>query len=336
MDKMQNHNLVNHVNPVHSKILSALDRRRDLLARDDTNALRLFHDQADGIAGLVIERFGPALIVQIHQGRFTPDLNDLKSAAELLSHQLGTKAVYLKHFVRDRAGVSDEESDQHRDPQPWIGEPLPEEFEIIENGLRFLIRPFDGFSVGLFLEHRDNRRLIRELSTGKRVLNLFAYTCGFSVAAAAGAAEHVASVDLSKKYLEWGKRNFSVNNLPIDSHKFYASDAMDFFKRAARQSQRFDLAIVDPPTFSRQRRPERVFEIEKDLPELLSGTMSLLNPGGQLFFSTNCRTLYMRRILQAINQAAYPRRVTILRHPPLPPDFPGDPDYSKSVLIAVE
>ena len=310
-----------------------MGRRSELLARDDTNAYRLFHDQADGTSGLVIERFGPALIVQVHEGRLGTELADLKSVVEQVAPRLGVRAVYRKHFVRDRTGVSDTDSELHRDPTPWIGEPLPEEIDIVENGLRFLIRPYDGFSVGLFLEHRDNRRLIRELAAGKRVLNLFAYTCGFSVAAAAGCAEHVASVDLSKKYLELGKRNFAANNLLLDAHKFYASDTLDFFKRAARQGQRFDLAIVDPPTFSRQRRPERVFEIEKDLPELLAGAISMLNPDGQLFFSTNCRTLYMRRILQSITEAANSRRVTILRHPPLPIDFAGDADYSKCVLV---
>jgi 23S rRNA (cytosine1962-C5)-methyltransferase len=314
----------------------ALQRRRDLLSRDDLNAYRLFHDEFDGIAGLVIERFGPVLIVQLHEGRLAIEIDEIKSLAAALQEQLGTQAVYLKKFIRDRAGLDGDDAELHSDPRPWIGEPVDAEFAINENGLQFLIRPYDGFSVGLFLEHRDNRLMIRDLSANRRVLNLFAYTCGFSVAAAVGRAASVSSVDLSKRYLEWGKRNFETNCLDLSPHRFYASDTFDFFKRAARQQQRYDLAIIDPPTFSRQRRPASVFELEKDLPELLAGTFALLDPGAHVFFSTNTRTLHPRRILQELTAAAAPRRMTILRHPALPPDFSGDADYSKSLLIKLD
>ena len=224
----------------------------------------------------------------------------------------------------------------HADPQPWIGEPVEEEFLVREDGLKLAVRPYDGFSVGLFLEHRDNRRRIQALAAGRRVLNAFSYTGGFSVAAAMGGAVSVASVDVSKRYLEWSKRNFSANGLDVSPHRFYCSDVFEFYRRARRQGLRYDLVVLDPPTFSRVPRSKKVFEVERQLDELIAGAVGLIDPGGILLLATNDRGLSRERMEKALMQADPARGCTIIERPALPIDFAGDPEYSKTVIGRLE
>lgn len=322
---------------------AALARRKSLLDDSAIEALRLFHGRADGIDNLVVEKWGgataplrPVLIVQLHQGLPGPTPEELRPFMQQWRDRFGATAVYLKHFVRDRGGTEAQIRTAHSDATPWIGEAVAEEIAVREGDFTFLVRPYDGFSVGLFLEHRDNRRRIAELARGRRVLNAFAYTCGFSVAATHGGAASIASVDLSKRYLEWGKRNFAANNLATDPHRFYCSDYYEFLKRSRRQNLRFDLAILDPPTFSRRRRPAAVFELREELPRLVSETIERLDPGGLLFLATNDRQLRLETLEATIRKAASHRRGTVTARPDLPPDFAGDPDYAKSILIRFE
>ena len=315
-----------------ARLSAALARRKVLLDDPAIEALRLFHGRADGIDNLVVEKWGPVLITQLHEALPGPTSDELRPVMQQWRERFGAMAVYLKHFVRDRGGMEAEIRASHSDPAPWIGDAVAEEISIREGDLTFLIRPYDGFSVGLFLEHRDNRRRIAELAGGRRVLNAFAYTCGFSVAAAKGGAASVASVDLSKRYLEWGKRNFAANSLPTDPHRFYCSDYYEFLKRARRQNLRFDLAILDPPTFSRRRRPAAVFELRAELPRLVSETIECLDPGSILFLATNDRQLRLETLEATIRKAAPHRRCTVTTRSGLPPDFAGDPEYAKGLL----
>lgn len=309
----------------------ALQRRVSLVQSGVTDAFRVVNGQADDLPGLVIDKFGPVLIVQLHEGRGTMSLDALRQPIERLLHKLGGRAAYLKQFVKDRNSAAANVDAGHQNALPWIGEPVERELVIHENDMRFLIRPYDGFSVGLFLEHRENRRRVRESSHDRAVLNLFAYTCGFSVAAALGGAREVTSVDLAKKMLEWGRANFRENGLDDSRHLFFCTDTFDFFKRAARQGRRYDLIVMDPPTFSRMRRPARVFELEARLPDLFSAAVALLNKGGTLFFATNHRQLAHRDVEAALRSAAAGRAFTITSRPELPIDFAGDPHYSRSL-----
>lgn len=321
---------------LRSKLDAALARRAPLLRDPTLEAVRLFHGRADGIDGLVIERWGPILIVQIHEGRPVPPPESLRQHLERWRSRFDARAVYLKQFVRDRSGADANLRASHCDPTPWIGEPVAEEISVRERDLTFLIRPFDGYSVGLFLEHRDNRRRIAELSDGRRVLNAFAYACGFSIAAAKGAARSVSSVDLSKRCLEWGKRNFEANHLPTAPHRFYASDIFDFFKRATRQKQRFDVIILDPPTFSRIRRPASVFELQTQLPRLVLESINLLDAGGIILFAANDRQIGLDTLESTIREAAGRRSCKVLDRPQLPLDFAGDPQFSKSIIARID
>lgn len=315
-----------------ARLDAALARRKDRLNDPAIEALRLFHGRADGVDNLVVEKWGSILIVQLHEALPGPTPDELRPVMQQWRERFGAKAVYLKQFVRDRGGAEKEVVASHRDSTPWIGAAVAEEIAVRERELTFLIRPYDGFSVGLFLEHRDNRRRIAELARDKRVLNAFAYTCGFSVAAVHGGAASVASVDLSKRYLEWGKRNFAANTLDMDSHRFYCSDYYEFLKRARRQGLRFDLAILDPPTFSRRRRPAAVFELRVELPRLVSETIERLDPGGILFLASNDRQLRLETLEATIRKASPHRRGIVTARPALPPDFAGDPEYAKALL----
>lgn len=313
-------------------IRNAVERRRPLMDSGVTDAYRLFHGAADGVEGLVVERYADVLVVQIHEGKLEGDVDRLVPALDALRAELGARAVYRKRFVPDRAAASPDVARLHGQAEPWIGEPVEPARTVTEHGLRFVIRPYDGFSVGLFLEHRDTRRRVRELAAGRRVLNAFSYTGGFSVAAVAGGAASVSSVDVSRRYLEWSKENFAANGLDLAGHWFFCSDVIEFYARARRQGRRFDLVILDPPTFARTRRPKRAFVLAEQIGALIEGALSVLDPGGILVVATNCRQIPFDRLETELRRTAGSRVCRRLERPDLPLDFADDPDYSKTLI----
>jgi 23S rRNA (cytosine1962-C5)-methyltransferase len=314
----------------------ALAVRERLLADTRSNVCRVFNGAPDGIDGLVIEKFGDVLIVQLHKERLQLAEERVRELCEHARRRLGARAVYRKVFTRDRSGALPELSELHTDPRPWLGDPVEAELPVLENGLRFLVRPYDGYSVGLFLEHRENRQRVRALAAGCAVLNAFAYTCGFSVAAACGGAAATVSVDGSKKYLEWGKRNFAANGIPPGPHAFICSDIFDYYRRAKRQRRSFDLIVLDPPTFARMKRPKRVFVLAEDLDRLVAGATELLNPSGHLLLATNHRGTSRRRLEKAVATGVGRRPYEIVQWPRLPLDFRGDPDYAKAIVARID
>ena len=159
------------------------------------------------------------------------------------------------------------------------------EFVIQENDLRFIVNLSDYLDTGLFLDHRITRQMVKEQSTGKRVLNLFSYTGSFSVYAVAGKASRVTSVDLSKTYLNWAQRNMDLNFNDAANHEVIHADVKQYLKTVAEKS--FDLIIMDPPTFSNSKRMDDFLDIQKDHVELINDCMSILGKEGKLFFSTN-------------------------------------------------
>lgn len=323
-------------NSSESWVDRALAVRASLLSDPALDAVRVFHGAGDGLDGLVVEKFGPVCIVQLHEEKLNLSVDEVRALAELFHRRLGVTATYRKAFLRDRARIPAHIAALHTDPRPWIGEASEEEFAVRENGLRLLIRPYAGFSVGLFLEHRDNRRRVRERASGRRVLNVFSYTGGFSVAAAMGGAASVASVDVSRKYLEWSRRNFAASSLDTSPHRFYCSDVFEFYGRARRQGLRYDLIVLDPPTFSRRPGTRKVFEIERDLDRLVAGAVELLDPGGLIFLATNSRGLPAARLEESLIHALGPGRFAISDRPVLPVDFAGDAGFSKSVWARLE
>ncbi len=162
------------------------------------------------------------------------------------------------------------------------------ELIVDENGLSFIVNLSDYLDTGLFLDHRLTRKMVKEMSDGKRVLNLFAYTGSFSVYAASGNALKVTTVDLSKTYINWAKRNLTYNKLYDDTkHEFVQEDVLQYLKTIPLAS--YDLIILDPPTFSNSKKMEDIFDIQRDHVSIINQCLNILDEKGILIFSTNYR-----------------------------------------------
>ncbi len=318
---------------------AALAARMPCLLDDQTDAFRLLNASVDGVSGLMAEKLGNVLILHALQGKFQGDDQTLVTAAKWYAKNLGIKTAFAKRIPLDR-GRASKLAATDRDPtgsaqhaSPIWGRPAESEITISEHGIHYIVRPNDGFMTGLFLDHRDNRARMRRIARGKRVLNLFSYTCGFTVAAAIGKARSTVSVDLSKKYLEWGKGNLSANNIDLDDHRFYCCDAFEYFKRAERQEHRFDVIILDPPTFSRTKKPAGVFQVTKDMPRLIATALRFLDRSGEMLVSTNHGDLSTAWLRECVTDAARRRPFKVTDAHPPPPDFAGARDAAKSIWL---
>jgi 23S rRNA (cytosine1962-C5)-methyltransferase len=200
----------------------------------------------------------------------------------------------------------------------------------------------------LFLDQRDNRRRFltnhiaadfpQPSTLNYQLLNCFAYTCGFSVCAAQAGAK-TTSLDLSKKYLEWGRRNFALNGLDPAAHDFIYGDAFDWLRRLAKKGRAFDAVALDPPTFS-QSKEHGIFRAEKDYGKLVAAALPLVKPGGVLFASTNATDWPPEKFLADVEKAIHSsgRKILQRHHVPQPPDFPisrAEPAYLKTVWLRI-
>jgi 23S rRNA G2069 N7-methylase RlmK/C1962 C5-methylase RlmI len=157
-----------------------------------------------------------------------------------------------------------------------------------EGGLKFMVNLSDYVDTGLFLDHRLTRQMVREAAAGKRVLNLFAYTGSFTVYAAAGGAASTTTVDKSATYIDWARENLELNGFTGPEHELIRSDIREFIDSLKPRDQ-WDLAVVDPPTFSNTKDNEEVWDVQRDHAELLSRLAHNISPGGVVYFSTNFR-----------------------------------------------
>ncbi len=188
------------------------------------------------------------------------------------------------------------------------------EIQVIEGGLEFTLNLSDYLDTGLFLDHRETRALVREWASGRQVLNLFCYTGGFTVYAAAGGAAGTTSVDLSATYLEWAGRNLRANGLEHARHRLIRANCLDWI-RAERE--RYDLIVVDPPTFSNSKRMREDFDVQRDHVALLEQCRRCLAPRGRIVFSTN----YRRFRLDSTALNSLNCRVEEISARTVPPDF---------------
>jgi 23S rRNA (cytosine1962-C5)-methyltransferase len=327
---------------------------------DATNAFRVIHGASDGWPGWFVEKLGDFLLSQ-SETPLTPKQNEELSRLAKVFSARGAYYKILSRHVR-QSKVTD------ASPQLVLGEAAPEQFEILENGVRYEMSFREGYSVGLFLDQRDNRhRLLTGhiaanfslMSEGRvprvliswsgtrgtrpseidfEILNCFAYTCGFSVCAAKAGAR-VTSLDLSKKYLEWGKRNFALNGLDPAAHDFIYGDTFDWLRRLAKKGRAFDTLVLDPPTFS-QSKEHGKFRAEKDYGRLVTAALPLVKPGGILFASTNAADWPPEAFLAGVETAvrAAKRKILQQHYVPQPPDFPisrAEPAYLKTVWMRI-
>lgn len=244
--------------------------------------------------GVYVDRLGPAAILSVYDDAGWPD-DAVSAAADAVldgGREIGVASVYVKRFIKDRSRLGGRPPVESTSATPRAGVAQPEALTVSEYGAHFEVRPYDGFSTGLFLEHREHRKALAEGGV-TRALNLFAYTCAFSVPLVAAGA-HVTNVDVSQRYLEWGRRNHALNALD-DTHVRYARmDAMAYLAYAARHAhERFDLIVLDPPTFGagNSRRGIKPWKATSDYPKLLSAAAAVLTRGGKIFAATNAREL---------------------------------------------
>jgi 23S rRNA (cytosine1962-C5)-methyltransferase len=325
-----------HAGSFHVALTDALQRRSGLIRQGRTQAFRAFSGIADGLDGVFVDVYGEGAVLIVYEGRPPTWFDPKAEAATVLEvlKPLGVRGIYLKPFAKDRSRLGGELPTVATDPKPAAGEPLPEAFVIREAGWNLEIRLFDGLSTGLFLDQRENRAWVsdwcrRRTASGKpaAVLNTFAYTCAFSVAAAVGGAT-TASVDVSGRYLDWGKRSFSHNQLDLAGHRFARMDTFEFFTYAGRRGLRFDLIILDPPSFAAGSKKKRIrpWSSVDDYARLVHDASHLLTHGGVVFASTNTQALCRGNQLEREITRGLSRLPRWIDLPAPPPDFANEQD----------
>ncbi len=173
-------------------------------------------------------------------------------------------------------------------------------FEVQEGSCRLYVNLHDYLDTGLFLDHRPIRTDIESMAKNKDFLNLFSYTCTASVHAAMGGARSTTSVDMSTTYLNWGRKNLTLNGLPEANHEFIQADCLQWLKTAQKDSKRYDIIFMDPPSFSNSKRMDGVLDVQRDHVELIRQCMAILRPGGKLIFSNNYKRFKIER--DALNE----------------------------------
>ena len=323
--------------PLDSWQTRGTDLRSAIIDPVETDAYRLIHGVSDDQPGFFADKLAGNLLVSSARD-FSAEKVRLH---KFLAEQNGCESVWHKKLIRETTAAKPKESSPRRWSGPGSGEP----FLIRENGLQYELSFQEGYSVGLFLDQRDNRRRLRHgyvasgfpsiaPNPGATLLNTFAYTCGFSVSAAA-AGYQTTSLDLSRKYLDWGKRNFSHNHLNHTAHDFIFGDVIDWLARLARKGREFDVVVLDPPTFS-QSKQSGVFRAQKDYEKLVAAALRVLKKPGTLFASTNAAGWDPEEFCAAVKRAiARTGRKSVAEHySPQPPDFPisrEEPAYLKTV-----
>jgi 23S rRNA (cytosine1962-C5)-methyltransferase len=314
---------------------AAIDARWALGRSSDTTAFRLVHGEGDGIEGIAVDMYGEHALVHF----FSDQAFAHKDAILDQVFSLGVRGVYVKFHPKQSNTLVDPRTESLAPAHPLRGEPAPLPLVIFESGLAFRVRLGDGLKTGIFLDQRENRRRVRELASGKRVCNLFAYTCGFTVAAAAGGAGSTVSVDASKGALAWGAENLEQNGLLSPAHVMIDDDVIVWLKFANKRNERYDLVVLDPPSYATTKTSR--FSAANDLPDLAAKALSILAPGGRLLACTNHKGISSRKFRKQLHEAGRIARRELLqiKDLPSPPDFPvaiATESYLKSVLITVE
>jgi len=192
---------------------------------------------------------------------------------------------------------------------------------VSERDLKFLVNPSDFVDTGLFSDHRNTRQMVRKMAGGKDFLNLYCYTAAFSCYAARGGALSTLSVDRSETAVRWARENLDLNGIPEENNRLVQAHTFDFLKKAKRRGKQFDLAVVDPPSYSTTRVRNQEFDVALDHPRLLAETLELMRPGGVVFFSTNHQNFELQtgRItaceIREITGSTIPEDYVRKRHP---------------------
>lgn len=314
----------------------ACDRRYSLAASGHTNAFRLVNDLGDALPRLAVDVYASYAVAQFYEDDTT--WGDAARSERLLDalHRLGFLGVYAKWRPKQANTLVDTRTKERAPKDAVRGESAPDPLPIRENGVAYVARLGDGLSTGIFLDQRPARELVRKGARGKSVLNLFAYQCAFSVAAAAGGAKRTVSVDVSAVALERGREAFGP--LLGEQHTFVADDVFKWLERAQKKGERFDWVILDPPSYSTTKA--RRFVAESDYAELAAQALAVVKPGGFLLASMNHRKTTKNRFRKQLFEAGRSANKNVLRIRDTAEslDYPaqnGTERYLKSALLEI-
>ncbi|MBN1609909.1 MAG: class I SAM-dependent methyltransferase [Polyangiaceae bacterium] len=304
--------------------------KRRVLA-DRCSVYRLANDLGDGLAGVSVDRYADWAVLSLSS---TQALAQQRALAEALL-ALGARGVYVKRRVR--ADLRRASHDALAPELPVVGEPAPDRVVVHEGALRYVVRLGGALATGLYPDQRDNRRRLLEVGRDARVLNLFAYTGSFSVAAAIAGARSVTSVDLSARALAWARENFAENQLDPSAYRFVRADAMRWPSDA--DVAPYDLVVIDPPSFSTSGR-RQVLRLSDRYVELVAQALSRLAPRGRLLAVTHQRSAsqgaFRGMLLEASRRAR--RRIVQMRDAGAQLDCPAHgagPSPSRSVWVTL-
>lgn len=303
--------------------------KRQTYENDDlTTAYRLFNQDGDGLGGLTIDRYGDYALFSWYNAYIYSLKDSIVAAFRLVYPELGGGYEKIRFKGLDYQSAH------------LYGQEAPETFTILENGVSYSVFLNDGLMTGIFLDQHEVRAsLVGGLALGKSVLNTFSYTAAFSLAAAMGGAFETTSVDLAKRSRELSQAHFLANGLSMDQHKLIVMDVFDYYKYAKRKGLTYDLIIIDPPSFARNKK--QTFSVAKDYHKLIAQALDILRSGGTIVASTNAANLSLGQFKKQLEKGFSGRKHYYLDLKQLPADFAVNQadqssNYLKVYTIKVE
>lgn len=310
----------------HRKLEYAVNQRLHFLYDEGTTAFRVFNGEGDGFGGITLDYFDGYYLIQWYSEGAYSFKKDIVAAIKKLPDY---KGLYQKKRFSVE-GKYLEEDDFVDGEQPSF--PLL----VKENGVNFAIYLNDGAMVGVFLDQREVRKLIRDkYSEGRRVLNTFSYTGAFSVFAALGGASETTSVDLANRSLSKTIEQFSINGIDYEAQHIIVEDVFKYFKYAVKKEHRFDMVILDPPSFARSKK--HTFSASRDYKDLLKEAIAITEDDGIIVASTNCSTFNMKKFKGFIESAfkETSESYKLLEEFTLPEDFKTINQYKQGDYLKV-
>ena len=286
----------------------AKEKRSAYYQDELTTAFRLFNQEGDGFGGLTVDLYGDYAVFSWYNS-YVYQIRKIISEAfrQVFPEVLGTyEKIRFKGLDYESAHV--------------YGQEAPDFFTVLENGVLYQVFMNDGLMTGIFLDQHEVRgSLVDGLAMGKSLLNMFSYTAAFSVAAAMGGASQTTSVDLAKRSRELSQAHFQANGISTDDHRFIVMDVFEYFKYAKRKALTYDVIVLDPPSFARNKK--QTFSVAKDYHKLISQSLEILNPGGIIIASTNAANISRQKFIEQIDKGFAGRSYQILNKYGLPADF---------------
>ena len=286
----------------------AKEKRSAYYQDDLTTAFRLFNQEGDGFGGLTVDLYGDYAVFSWYNS-YVYQIRKVISEAfrQVFPEVLGAyEKIRFKGLDYESAHV--------------YGQEAPDFFTVLENGVLYQVFMNDGLMTGIFLDQHEVRgSLVDGLAMGKSLLNMFSYTAAFSVAAAMGGASQTTSVDLAKRSRELSQAHFQANGISTDDHRFIVMDVFEYFKYAKRKGLAYDVIVLDPPSFARNKK--QTFSVAKDYHKLISQSLEILKPGGIIIASTNAANVSRQKFTEQIDKGFAGRKYQILNQYGLPADF---------------